>query len=348
MSFNRSLLTLITRDLEKKKKASKPKSVNQQKIGDDNPYYIDKSDIAGKGAFAKQFIPKGSPIDLLHQINQPGVDYDFTQLGKSYNHSEDPNTFNKLVGNQRYMVANQDIYPGQELTGDYRMQPDLEQPQEDWKMKNGGYTVSRSSDRKGKTHKVTGPDGTVKYFGDSKLGQHPRDPERKAAFYARHKKNLDGNPFFRAFARATWQTGGQVAYADNTRLGAVPRYPRPSYVQPQTFDGFIKGADVLTDLMQLGHFIPHPVPQAVALAGDYFGAGIDSYQAIDEALKGNYGASGINAASAFLPSYLKSAGYLRDMNNAAPGSIAAKIANLGSKDGTYRPLTALPRLSNKS
>jgi len=140
MSFNRSLLTLITRDLEKKKKASKPKSVNQQKIGDDNPYYIDKSDIAGKGAFAKQFIPKGSPIDLLHQINQPGVDYDFTQLGKSYNHSEDPNTFNKLVGNQRYMVANQDIYPGQELTGDYRMQPDLEQPQEDWKMKNGGQT----------------------------------------------------------------------------------------------------------------------------------------------------------------------------------------------------------------
>jgi hypothetical protein len=75
---------------------------------------------------------------------------------------------------------------------------------------SGGYTVTRSSDRKGKTHKVTGPDGTVKYFGDSKLGQHPKDPERKAAFYARHKKNLDGNPYFRAFARATWQTGGQT------------------------------------------------------------------------------------------------------------------------------------------
>jgi hypothetical protein len=74
--------------------------------------------------------------------------------------------------------------------------------------KNGGYTVTRSNDRKGKTHKVTGPGGVVKYFGDSKLGQHPKDPERKAAFYARHKKNLDGNPFFRAFARKTWQTGG--------------------------------------------------------------------------------------------------------------------------------------------
>ena len=77
-------------------------------------------------------------------------------------------------------------------------------------MANGGYTVTRSSDRKGKTHKVTGPDGTVKYFGDSKLGQHPKDKKRKAAFYARHKSNLAGNPYFRAFARKTWEDGGQT------------------------------------------------------------------------------------------------------------------------------------------
>lgn len=144
MSFNRSLLTQITKDLADKKKPAKPKAGAQQKIGDSNPYYIDKSDIAGKGAFAKQFIPKGSSIDLLHQINQPGVDYDFTQLGKSYNHSDDPNTINRLQGNQRFMVANQDIYPGQELTGDYRMQPDLEQPQDNWKMKNGGQMIKRA------------------------------------------------------------------------------------------------------------------------------------------------------------------------------------------------------------
>jgi hypothetical protein len=77
-------------------------------------------------------------------------------------------------------------------------------------MANGGYTVTRSDDRQGQTHKVTGPDGTVKYFGDSNLGQHPKDPERKAAFYARHKSNLEGNPFFRAFARETWKEGGQT------------------------------------------------------------------------------------------------------------------------------------------
>jgi hypothetical protein len=77
-------------------------------------------------------------------------------------------------------------------------------------MANGGYTVTRSNDRKGKTHKVTGPGGVVKYFGDSKLGQHPKDPERKKAFYARHKKNLANNPFFRAFARKTWKEGGST------------------------------------------------------------------------------------------------------------------------------------------
>lgn len=95
---------------------------------------------------------------------------------------------------------------------DYMMYgPEAEEMEEDMQeMAEGGYTVTRSNDRKGKTHKVTGPDGTVKYFGDSKLGQHPKDPERKAAFYARHKKNLDRNPYFRAFARATWENGGEI------------------------------------------------------------------------------------------------------------------------------------------
>lgn len=75
---------------------------------------------------------------------------------------------------------------------------------------NGGYIVRRSNARKGKTHVVIGPDGTKKYFGDSKLGQHPNDPARKKAFYARHKHNLAHNPYFRAFARATWKDGGEI------------------------------------------------------------------------------------------------------------------------------------------
>ena len=74
----------------------------------------------------------------------------------------------------------------------------------------GGYTVRRSSDRKGKTHVVIGPDGTKKYFGDPNMGERGNSKHGKDAFYARHKKNLAGNPYFRAYARATWEDGGMM------------------------------------------------------------------------------------------------------------------------------------------
>lgn len=90
-----------------------------------------------------------------------------------------------------------------------------------------GYRVIRSNERKGKTHKVIGPDGTVKFFGDSKLGQHPKDPARKKAFYARHKKNLAKNPYFRAFARKTWADGGEFVKDDDSTLENLVEFVDP-------------------------------------------------------------------------------------------------------------------------
>jgi hypothetical protein len=110
-----------------------------------------------------------------------------------------------------------------DAVSDYMMYNPEAKGQEMEMMEGGGYVVTRSNDRKGKTHKVTGPDGTVKYFGDSKLGQHPKDPERKAAFYARHKNNLEGNPYFRAFARETWEDGGET--------NGLPKYQTAGWVQ---------------------------------------------------------------------------------------------------------------------
>ena len=50
-----------------------------------------------------------------------------------HNHSDDPNCHNELVnGKQRFLVASRDIDEGEELTTDYRLQPDLEQPSERW------------------------------------------------------------------------------------------------------------------------------------------------------------------------------------------------------------------------
>lgn len=92
---------------------------------------------------------------------------------------------------------------------------------------DGGYVVTRSNDRKGKTHKVTGPDGSVKYFGDPDLKNNPSE-KAKDAFYARHKKNLEGNPHFRAYARATWRDGGMIPeYPDGG--GLEPFVPYPGY-----------------------------------------------------------------------------------------------------------------------
>jgi len=44
----------------------------------------------------------------------------------------------------------------------------------------GGYVVKRSSERKGKTHVVTGPDGTKKYFGKSFLCKTRKEFEKKS------------------------------------------------------------------------------------------------------------------------------------------------------------------------
>ena len=76
----------------------------------------------------------------------------------------------------------------------------------------GSYRVYKTSERKGKTHKVVGPGGVTKYFGDPKLGERSKSKYGKKGFYARHKKNLAKNPFFRAYARATWAEGGEPSF----------------------------------------------------------------------------------------------------------------------------------------
>lgn len=72
------------------------------------------------------------------------------------------------------------------------------------------YKVTKSNKRKGKTHKVTNTKtGEVKYFGDSKLKNKPGTKAAKAA-KKRHQKNIDKNPFFKAYWKATWENGGEM------------------------------------------------------------------------------------------------------------------------------------------
>ena len=98
---------------------------------------------------------------------------------------------------------------------------------------NGGYTVRKSNDRKGKTHVVTGPDGTKKYFGDPKMGEKSKSKYGKEAFYARHKTNLKNNPYFRAYAKSTWADGGIIPEMEELML-AGDYYNMGGYVEYPT------------------------------------------------------------------------------------------------------------------
>jgi hypothetical protein len=112
----------------------------------------------------------------------------------------------------------------------------------------------------------------------------------------------------------------------------------------------LKNVDVVTDVMQIGNFIPHPVAQVIGKAGNWLGAATDVTQAGMDFGNENYRDMAMNLGSAGLSGFLgsKGRGYTRDMYNTNPGSMADKIASFGSRSGSYRPLTALPSLKNNS
>ena len=115
------------------KKIQNSTSITENKFSPNKKYHVDESEIQGKGVFASKDLKKGEVIGLLHDIIEMGNKYKFTELGKFHNHSDSPNCHNELVdGNKRFLVATRDISEGEELTTDYRLQPDLEQPIENW------------------------------------------------------------------------------------------------------------------------------------------------------------------------------------------------------------------------
>jgi hypothetical protein len=87
----------------------------------------------------------------------------------------------------------------------------------------------------------------------------------------------------------------------------------------KTIKPIIQAADVVTDIMQLGNFVPHPIGQAIGEVGNIAGAGIDAYQAADDFSEGNYGSAAINAGSIFLPMVLGSQTFRRNSKYLQPG-----------------------------
>ena len=95
--------------------------------------YIKPSDIHGHGIFAGEQIPKGTKIGIT-AIRNGGDNWELPPLGRWHNHSEEPTCFSvtdaPIEGETytRTMIAGRNILPDEEITVDYRQQPDMEQP----------------------------------------------------------------------------------------------------------------------------------------------------------------------------------------------------------------------------
>lgn len=127
-----------------------------------------------------------------------------------------------------------------------------------------------------------------------------------------------------------YDNGGQAPARDNTTVYrnvlpiSMPQ-PKPAYINPtpdykdsewykQESEDFktrrnitqpvLHAADVATDVMQLGNFIPLPQAQAVGKLGNFLGPMIDSYQAVDAFKNKDYVNAGINTLSALLPAII--------------------------------------------
>lgn len=94
------------------------------------PWFVAPSPIQGHGVFARVPLVAKTSLGLAHWYD--GRRWHWTALGRWHNHSPTPNAKSVLVGSRRYLVTLRDIRPGEEITVDYRLQPDLEQPQLNW------------------------------------------------------------------------------------------------------------------------------------------------------------------------------------------------------------------------
>jgi hypothetical protein len=134
------------------------------------------------------------------------------------------------------------------------------------------------------------------------------------------------------------EDGGEIGWLDQYQYaGEVNITQDIKNLKPQedTFGKVLNYADLATDVMQAGHFIPHPIGQAVGYVGDFAGAGVDALQSMRNISQGNYTDAAVNAGLALLPFGAGKQGYKR-----------ANSLISGKGSGYYRPLQALPHLKN--
>ena len=127
---------------------------------------------AGKGLFTNTSFKKGELIGLAHVNGQPTK-----EVGSNHNHNEKNPTANNIKnGNKRYLIASKNLKPGEEITTNYRLQPELEQP-EDF-MRKGG-SVLRLPNKKNSKGYSRSLSATNKLFTQNFLFEKPKSRKNK-------------------------------------------------------------------------------------------------------------------------------------------------------------------------
>jgi hypothetical protein len=151
-----------------------------------NGLSVKKSNIHGNGLFAEKPFKKGDLIGLAHVNNQPTP-----IVGNYHNHSEDNATaLNISNGNKRYLVAARDLEPGNEITTNYRLQPELGQP-EDFAKGGSAPRIPKTKSPKSYSRSL---DATNRLFAEHPFFAKPKS--RKNKIYDPNSKyyNEGGEP----------------------------------------------------------------------------------------------------------------------------------------------------------
>ena len=144
---------------------------------------------AGKGLFTNASFKKGELIGLAHVDDQPA-----SEIGRNHNHNEKNPTANNIKnGNKRYLIASRNLKPGEEITTNYRMQPELEQP-EDF-MRKGGSVLKMPNKKNSKGYSRS-LSATNKLFTENYLFAKPKSRKNKvfdpnSKYYAEGGEYID-------------------------------------------------------------------------------------------------------------------------------------------------------------
>lgn len=92
-------------------------------------FKIDESPIHGKGVISTKELNPGDKINIALYKS---IIYHGTKFGSHINHSYSPNAVTKDEGDRYITYCEKKIKPGDEITVDYTVNPELEQPDPEW------------------------------------------------------------------------------------------------------------------------------------------------------------------------------------------------------------------------